>query len=82
MRAHSVDFISLPFEGAPASLVTRAENVPLMLTPKEEQANVQNGFGAPVTVIAVAWRDGAVIHKRPEQCRESQRQVDIAHGSA
>jgi hypothetical protein len=52
-----------------------------MLTRKEEQANVQNGFGAPAAVIAVAWRDGVGVQMRPEQCRESQRQVDVAQGS-
>jgi hypothetical protein len=31
-----------------------------MLTPKEEQANVQNGFEALATVSGVAWRDGAL----------------------
>jgi hypothetical protein len=31
--------------------------------------------------MAVAWRDGADVQMRPEQCPESQRQVDVAQGS-
>jgi hypothetical protein len=53
-----------------------------LTTCQKSRERTQFGLGAPATVIAVACREGTVVPMRSEQCRESQRQVDIAHGSA